>query len=185
MVSFKTLQPYKGYYITMKQEQIEQIVAATDNLIAQSISDAVAEQFKKQNKNKFSFNTSMIVGIVGIIILILALFAGNSKLNNVAETIKQDNAGTAAVVTGAVTGLEETVKLGDADIIAGLDGIQTDIGEIKDSVAKIPTKPVVITKAPTITKQQKYNNCVKWVNGSKLDAANTKIYLDACLNWLK
>ena len=34
----------------MKQEQIEQIVAATDNLIAQSISEAVAEQFK-MNRN--------------------------------------------------------------------------------------------------------------------------------------
>ena len=169
----------------MKQEQIEQIVAATDNLIAQSISDAVAEQFKKQNKVKPSINTNMIIGIVMGFILILALFAGNSKLNNVADTIKQDNAGTAAVVTGALTGLEGTIAAGDADIIAGLDGIQTGIGEIKDSVAKIPTKPVVITKAPVTTNQQKYNNCVKWVGNAKLDAANSKIYLDACLTWVK
>lgn len=169
----------------MKTEQIEQIVAATDNLIAQSISDAVAEQFKKQNKSKPSINTNMIIGIVIGFILILALFAGNSKLNNVADTIKQDNAGTAAVVTGAVTGIQESIELGNADIIAGLDGIQAGIGEIKDSVAKIPTKPVVVTKAPTVSKQQKYNNCVKWVNGSGLDAANAKIYLNACMNWLK
>jgi len=169
----------------MKTEQIEQIVAATDNLIAQSISDAVAEQFKKQNKTKPSINTNMIIGIVIGFILILALFAGNSKLNNVANTIKEDNAGTAAVVTGAVTGIQESIELGNADIIAGLDGVQAGIGEIKDSVAKIPTKPVVITKAPTITKQQKYNNCVKWVGNAKLDAANSKLYLDACLNMLK
>jgi hypothetical protein len=169
----------------MKTEQIEQIVAATDNLIAQSISDAVAEQFKKQNKTKPSTNTNMIIGIVVGFILILALFAGNSKLNNVADTIKEDNAGTAAVVTGAVTGIQESIELGDADILAGLDGVQAGIGEIKDSVAKIPTKPVVITKAPTVSKEQKYNNCVKWVNGAGLDAANAKLYLDACRNVLK
>lgn len=169
----------------MKQEQIEQIVAATDNLIAQSISDAVAEQFKKQNKTKPSINTNMIIGIVIGFILILALFAGNSKLNSVANTIKENNAGTAAVVTGAVTGIQESIELGDADILAGLDGIQAGIGEIKDSVAKIPTKPVVVTKAPTISKQQKYNNCIKWANNAKMDAANTKLYMDACLNLLK
>jgi len=169
----------------MKQEQIEQIVAATDNLIAQSISEAVAEQFKKQNKNKPSFNTNMIIGVVGVIILIVALFAGNSKLNNAVESIESSNSDTAMVVSGAITGLEGTITAGDADIIAGLDGIQTGIGEIKDSVAKIPTKPVVITKAPTITKEQKYNNCIKWATNAKLDAANTKLYMDACLNLLK
>ena len=165
----------------MKQEQIEQIVAATDNLIAQSISDAVAEQFKKQNKNKPSFSTNMIIGIVGIIILIVALFAGNSKLNNAVNSIETSNADTAVAVGSAITGLESTVAAGDADIIAGLDGIQTGIGEIKDSVSKIPTKPVVIVKGDT----KQYDKCVKFVMTSKFDAENTKAWMQICKGYLK
>lgn len=167
----------------MKQEQVEQIVAATDNLIAQSISDAVAEQFNKRKKHSFNYN--MIIGFAGVFVLIITLFAANWKLNSVADAIKQDNAGTAAVVTGAVTGIQESIELGDADILSAIDSVQTGIGEIKDSVAKIPTKPVVITKAPVITKAQKYNNCIKWATNAKMDAANTKLYMDACLNLLK
>jgi hypothetical protein len=118
----------------------------------------------------------------GIILIIAAIIGSALYLKS---SINSNTDTNSNVVLGAISNVDVNVQAGNADIIAGLDGIQAGIGEIKDSVAKIPTKPVVITKAPTISKQQKYNNCVKWVNGSGLDAANAKIYLNACLNWLK
>ena len=118
----------------------------------------------------------------GIILIIAAIIGSALYLKS---SINDNTDTNSNVLLGAVSNIDVSVQAGNADIIAGLDGIQAGIGEIKDSVAKIPTKPVVITKAPTVSKQQKYNNCVKWVNGSGLDAANAKIYLNACLNWLK
>lgn len=118
----------------------------------------------------------------GIILIIAAIIGSALYLKS---SINSNTDTNSNVLLGAISNVDVNVQAGDADIIAGLDGIQAGIGEIKDSVAKIPTKPVVITKAPTISKQQKYNNCVKWVNGSGLDAANAKMYLNACLNWLK
>ena len=118
----------------------------------------------------------------GIILIIAAIIGSALYLKS---SINSNTDTNSNVLLGAVSNIDVSVQAGNADIIAGLDGIQAGIGEIKDSVAKIPTKPVVITKAPTISKQQKYNNCVKWVNGSGLDAANAKMYLNACLNWLK
>jgi hypothetical protein len=118
----------------------------------------------------------------GIILIIAAIIGSALYLKS---SINSNTDTNSNVLLGAVSNIDVSVQAGNADIIAGLDGIQAGIGEIKDSVAKIPTKPVVITKAPTVSKQQKYNNCVKWVNGSGLDAANAKIYLNACLNWLK
>ena len=118
----------------------------------------------------------------GIILIIAAIIGSALYLKS---SINSNTDTNSNVLLGAISNVDVNVQAGDADIIAGLDGIQAGIGEIKDSVAKIPTKPVVITKAPTVSKQQKYNNCVKWVNGSGLDAANAKMYLNACLNWLK
>jgi hypothetical protein len=118
----------------------------------------------------------------GIILIIAAIIGSALYLKS---SINSNTDTNSNVLLGAISNVDVNVQAGDADIIAGLDGIQAGIGEIKDSVAKIPTKPVVVTKAPTVSKQQKYNNCVKWVNGSGLDAANAKMYLNACLNWLK
>ena len=118
----------------------------------------------------------------GIILIIAAIIGSALYLKS---SINSNTDTNSNVLLGAISNVDVNVQAGNADIIAGLDGIQAGIGEIKDSVAKIPTKPVVITKAPTVSKQQKYNNCVKWVNGSGLDAANAKMYLNACLNWLK
>jgi hypothetical protein len=118
----------------------------------------------------------------GIILIIAAIIGSALYLKS---SINSNTDTNSNVLLGAISNVDVNVQAGNADIITGLDGIQAGIGEIKDSVAKIPTKPVVVTKAPTISKQQKYNNCVKWVNGSGLDAANAKMYLNACLNWLK
>ena len=118
----------------------------------------------------------------GIILIIAAIIGSALYLKS---SINSNTDTNSNVLLGAISNIDVSVQAGNADIITGLDGIQAGIGEIKDSVAKIPTKPVVVTKAPTISKQQKYNNCVKWVNGSGLDAANAKIYLNACMNWLK
>ena len=118
----------------------------------------------------------------GIILIIAAIIGSALYLKS---SINSNTDTNSNVLLGAISNVDVNVQAGNADIIAGLDGIQAGIGEIKDSVAKIPTKPVVVTKAPTVSKQQKYNNCVKWVNGSGLDAANAKMYLNACLNWLK
>lgn len=120
--------------------------------------------------------------LIGTVVIIAAIIGSALYLKS---SINSNTDTNSNVLLGAVSNIDVSVQAGNADIIAGLDGIQAGIGEIKDSVAKIPTKPVVITKAPTVSKQQKYNNCVKWVNGSGLDAANAKIYLNACLNWLK
>ena len=106
----------------------------------------------------------------GIILIIAAIIGSALYLKS---SINSNTDTNSNVLLGAVSNIDVSVQAGNADIIAGLDGIQAGIGEIKDSVAKIPTKPVVITKAPTVSKQQKYNNCVKWVNGSGLDGLVT------------
>ena len=168
----------------MNDEQIKQVAESTEQAIVDVTQHQLAKNVNKLRK-KHSFNYNMIIGFAGAFVLIITLFAANLKLNSVVNTIKEDNAGTAAVVTGAVTGIQESIELGDADILSAIDSVETGIGEIKDSVAKIPTKPVVITKAPVVTKAQKYNNCIKWATNAKMDAANTKLYMDACLNLLK
>jgi hypothetical protein len=118
----------------MKTEQIEQIVAATDNLIAQSISDAVAEQFKKQNKVKPSINTNMIIGIVGLVILSFMAFFIVAATNNNANAIKDTITESVGTQNAAIMGLTETIENGNADVIAGIDNVQTNIIGLQSSV---------------------------------------------------
>jgi len=109
----------------MKAEQIEQIVSATDSLIAQSISDAVAEQFKKRSKP--AVNTNLIIGIVVIVVLIIALFAGFNNLGNNFSSTQDANTMT---IVSAINAGDENIVNGQADIIAGLDGVNTKVDEV-------------------------------------------------------
>jgi len=116
----------------MKQEQVEQIVAATDNLIAQSISDAVAEQFKKQSKPKVNIN--LIIGIVGLVVVGLMAFFVVAATNNNADAIKDTITESVGTQNAAIIGLTETIENGNADVIAGIDGVQTSITGLQSSV---------------------------------------------------
>ena len=116
----------------MKQEQVEQIVAATDNLIAQSISDAIAEQFKKQSKPKVNIN--LIIGIVGLVVVGLMAFFVVAATNNNSNEIKDTITESIGTQNAAIMGLAETIENGDADIIAGIDGVQTTITGLQSSV---------------------------------------------------
>ncbi len=127
----------------MKQEQVEQIVAATDNLIAQSISDAIAEQFKKQNKTKVPANTNMFIGIAVIVVLIIALFAGFNNLGNKLNNTQDAN--TMKIVS-AINAGDENIVNGQADIIAGLDGVSVKMDGVIASNDKVIVETQKIAK---------------------------------------
>jgi len=116
----------------MKAEQIEQIVSATDSLIAQSISDAVAEQFKKRSKP--AVNINLIIGIIGLVVVGLMAFFVVAATNNNADDIKDTITESVGAQNAAIVGLAETIENGDADIIAGIDGVQTSITGLQGSV---------------------------------------------------
>jgi len=127
----------------MKQEQVEQIVAATDNLIAQSISDAIAEQFKKQNKTKVPANTNMFIGIAVIVVLIIALFAGFNNLGNKLNNTQDANTLT---IVSAINAGDENIVNGQADIIAGLDGVSVKMDGVIASNDKVIVETQKIAK---------------------------------------
>jgi len=127
----------------MKQEQVEQIVAATDNLIAQSISDAIAEQFKKQNKTKVPANTNMFIGIAVIVVLIIALFAGFNNLGNKLNNTQDANTMT---IVSAINAGDENIVNGQADIIAGLDGVSVKMDGVIASNDKVIVETQKIAK---------------------------------------
>jgi len=116
----------------MKAEQIEQIVSATDSLIAQSISDAVAEQFKKRSKP--AVNINLIIGIIGLVVVGLMAFFVVAATNNNADDIKDTITESVGAQNAAIVGLAETIENGNADIIAGIDGVQTSITGLQGSV---------------------------------------------------
>ena len=165
----------------MKQEQIEQIAAAWDNHTAQAITDAFAEQFNKRKKPSFNYN--IIIGFVGIIVLILALFAANWKLNSAVNSIEDSNATLIPVIQAVdsnVMGLQEGVNA----INDGIADIDASIGEVKESVSKIPTKPVVIKQAPKNVNKA-YNECVKSVMNKNYTPEVAKQWLEVCKMYLK
>ncbi len=127
----------------MKQEQVEQIVAATDNLIAQSISDAIAEQFKKQNKTKVPANTNMFIGIAVIVVLIIALFAGFNNLGNKLNNTQDANTMT---IVSAINAGDQNIVNGQADIIAGLDGVSVKMDGVIASNDKVIVETQKIAK---------------------------------------
>ncbi len=127
----------------MKQEQVEQIVAATDNLIAQSISDAIAEQFKKQNKTKVPANTNMFIGIAVIVVLMIALFAGFNNLGNKLNNTQDANTMT---IVSAINAGDENIVNGQADIIAGLDGVSVKMDGVIASNDKVIVETQKIAK---------------------------------------
>lgn len=127
----------------MKQEQVEQIVAATDNLIAQSISDAIAEQFKKQNKTKVPANTNMFIGIAVIVVLIIALFAGFNNLGNKLNNTQDANTLT---IVSAINAGDQNIVNGQADIIAGLDGVSVKMDGVIASNDKVIVETQKIAK---------------------------------------
>ena len=116
----------------MNEEQIKQIVAATDNLIAQSINDAVAEQFKKQSKPKVNIN--LIIGIVGLVVVGLMAFFVVAATNNNADAIKDTITQSVGTQNAAIMDLAETIENGNADVIAGIDNVQTSITGLQSSV---------------------------------------------------
>ena len=127
----------------MKQEQVEQIVAATDNLIAQSISDAIAEQFKKQNKTKVPANTNMFIGIAVVVVLIVALFAGFNNLGNKLNNTQDANTLT---IVSAINAGDQNIVNGQADIIAGLDGVSVKMDGVIASNDKVIVETQKIAK---------------------------------------
>tara|TARA_R110002126_G_scaffold273813_1_gene418411 strand:+ start:1576 stop:2100 length:525 start_codon:yes stop_codon:yes gene_type:complete len=127
----------------MKQEQVEQIVAATDNLIAQSISDAIAEQFKKQNKTKVPANTNMFIGIAVVVVLIIALFAGFNNLGNKLNNTQDANTLT---IVSAINAGDQNIVNGQADIIAGLDGVSVKMDGVIASNDKVIVETQKIAK---------------------------------------
>ena len=127
----------------MKQEQVEQIVAATDNLIAQSISDAIAEQFKKQNKTKVPANTNMFIGIAVIVVLMIALFAGFNNLGNKLNNTQDANTLT---IVSAINAGDQNIVNGQADIIAGLDGVSVKMDGVIASNDKVIVETQKIAK---------------------------------------
>ena len=127
----------------MKQEQVEQIVAATDNLIAQSISDAIAEQFKKQNKTKVPANTNMFIGIAVVVVLIVALFAGFNNLGNKLNNTQDANTLT---IVSAISAGDQNIVNGQADIIAGLDGVSVKMDGVIASNDKVIVETQKIAK---------------------------------------
>ena len=127
----------------MKQEQVEQIVAATDNLIAQSISDAIAEQFKKQNKTKVPANANMFIGIAVVVVLIVALFAGFNNLGNKLNNTQDANTLT---IVSAINAGDQNIVNGQADIIAGLDGVSVKMDGVIASNDKVIVETQKIAK---------------------------------------
>jgi len=126
----------------MKAEQIEQIVSATDSLIAQSISDAVAEQFKKRSKP--AVNINLIIGIIGLVVVGLMAFFVVAATNNNADDIKDTITESVGAQNAAIVGLAETIENGNADIIAGIDGVQTSITGLQGSVDAVKEQNIKI-----------------------------------------
>lgn len=111
----------------MKQEQIEQIVAATDNLIAQSISDAVAEQFKKRNKPTVNNNLIIVIAVA-----ILAV-AGMWFMTN---SINKNSDANAMTVVSAITPIAD----GQAGIYDAIDGVAAKVDTVNVGLDEIDTR---------------------------------------------
>lgn len=119
----------------MNEEQIKQIVAATDNLIAQSINDAVAEQFKKQSKPKVNIN--LIIGIVGLVVVGLMAFFIVAATNNNADAIKNTITESVGTQNAAIMDLAETIENGNADVITSVNDLQGRVWTLQSAVTNI------------------------------------------------
>ncbi len=159
----------------MKQEQVEQIVAATDNLIAQSISDAIAEQFKKQNKTKVPANTNMFIGIAVIVVLMIALFAGFNNLGNKLNNTQDANTMT---IVSAINAGDENIVNGQADIIAGLDGVNVELDDIDSHVNQLlgQTDIVIQQNAKIIQKVDSLSSLLAKANKNTLHRYQSCLY---------
>jgi hypothetical protein len=169
----------------MKQEHIEQIVAATDNLIAQTISEAVAEQFKKKNNKKPSFNYNMIIGVAGLIVLIAGMWFMTNSINN------NQNANSMTVIS-AITPIAD----GQAGIYDAIDGVKVGVEDIQTNMTQMQEQIDAVTEQNNKVVQKveslsslirnadknklaKYQNCLMEQKGNISDAAK------ACQKHLK
>ena len=167
----------------MNEEQIKQVAESTEQAIVDVTQRQLAENVNKLRKKQSSFNYNIIIGFVGIIVLILALFAANAKLNSAVDSIEDSNATLIPVIQAVdsnVMGLQEGVNA----INDGIADIDASIGEVKESVSKIPTKPVVIKQAPKNVNKA-YNECVKSVMNKNYTPEVAKQWLEVCKMYLK
>ena len=160
----------------MKQEQIEQIVAATDNLIAQSISDAVAEQFKKRNKPTVNNNL--------VIVFAAAFIAFIAGLWFVTNTIKDSQDANTMTLVTAIDDVNQSVLNGDADIIAGLDTVTVKVDEVDTRINQLQgqTDIVMQQNGKIIQKQESLSSMISRANKNTLHRYQSCLYNQVTVN---
>ncbi len=141
----------------MKQEQIEQIVAATDNLIAQSISDAVAEQFKKRNKP--TVNNNLIIVIAAAILAVAGMWFMTNSINKNSDA-------NAMTVVSAITPIAD----GQAGIYDVIDGVNNNVNGLSDKLdTVIASNDKVIEETQKTTKKvESLSYLISKANAKKL-----------------
>ena len=179
----------------MNEEHIKQIVAATDNLIAQSINDAVAEQFRKQSKPKVNIN--LIIGIVGLVVVGLMTFFIVAATNNNADAIKDTITESVGIQNAAIMGLAETIENGNADVITSVNDLQgrvwtlqsavtntqSSIDSTKDAVNKVEKKVDNIAYLMTKANAQQMKRYAKCINNNQ--DLELQEQINTCKNLLK
>ena len=117
----------------MKEEQVKQVVESTEQAVLDITQYRLAEDVNKLRKKQFNFNnTSLAVLIAGIVfIIVMGLFsyfivaATNNNSNEIQDT---QDANTLTIVS-AINAGDQNIVNGQADIIAGLDGVNTKVDE--------------------------------------------------------
>ena len=141
----------------MKQEQIEQIVAATDNLIAQSISDAIAEQFKKRSKP--TVNNNLIIVIAAAILAVAGMWFMTNSINKNSDA-------NAMTVVSAITPIAD----GQAGIYDVIDGVNNNVNGLSDKLdTVIASNDKVIEETQKTTKKvESLSYLISKANAKKL-----------------
>jgi heme/copper-type cytochrome/quinol oxidase subunit 2 len=108
---------------------VKQVVESTEQAMSRyHPMMQLAEHVNKLRKKQFNFNNTnlavLIAGIVFIIVMGLFSYFIVAATNNNADAIKDTITESVGTQNAAIMGLAETIENGDADIIAGIDGVQ-------------------------------------------------------------
>ncbi len=145
----------------MKTEQVEQVVESTDQAILDVTQQQIADNVNKLRKKQRNFNNgSLAVLIAGIVfIVVMGMFsyfivaASNNNKQAVMAGIDEVKAGQ-SVIAANVSGLNETVENGNADIISSIDGVQSSVDKVQSSVDAVEEQNIKIAEQNKVIQSQ-------------------------------
>jgi preprotein translocase subunit YajC len=171
----------------MNEEQIKQVAQSTEQAVVDVTQRQLAENVNKLRNKQSSFNNiNLAVLTAGIVfIIVMGLFsyfivaATNNSKQAVIAQVSEVKAGQ-SVIAANVSGLNETIENGNADIISSIDGVQSSVDKVQSSVAAVEEQNVKIAEQNKVIQSQnraiqksqtKVLNKVKTLKEA-LDAAN-------------